>query len=88
MILQELGFHKSAGAQADAYRQFKPFLNKIMNMRNMDDVYNVGKYKRRFEKNTAATEFINSMLDRQPKHKNRSLKFMDNAIQQVRSIFE
>ncbi len=38
MNLIELDFHKSAGAQAEAYKRVKPLMNKVMNMRNRRDL--------------------------------------------------
>lgn len=51
-MLQELGFHKTAGAQADLYKQLKPIILGIRNSRsggelsaNMSIIQNVIKQK-------------------------------------------
>jgi hypothetical protein len=46
MTLSELGLHKTAGAQADAYRLIKPIVSKMLNTRNAQDVVDLANYQK------------------------------------------
>ncbi len=50
MTLDELGFHKSAGAQKDLYQIFKPRLLESINVRNFSDYRTANQNANRLEK--------------------------------------
>lgn len=43
MNLTELGFHKTAGAQADAYKLLREYARNFYNVRNIDDMVMAAK---------------------------------------------
>lgn len=53
MTLQELGFHKSAGAQKDFYMAMKPHILGRLNARNLQDIRSLKQFGERAEKEMA-----------------------------------
>ena len=51
-MLEELGFHKNAGVQAEVYRTLKPIMLKTLNIRNNGDLREVMALTNRLERNS------------------------------------
>ncbi len=65
-MLTELGFHKTAGAQADAYRAIKPAVLDMLNIRNKADMRVMESTMERLSKLPGRTDPLEPGVGRGP----------------------